>query len=163
MGKLIKNHWARLIVLTAASYQLIAAFYCFFWPKLFFDFLTKNLDPAVKPIPILQTINLVFALVGIAYEWPLKWLAGTRIQRSVEARILWLPLTSLASVLMYQGTNASLYYVIGVGVYFWAYCEGEVSLTLLFACEGLEYELTAVCRSYVLFLGHCLSGRIEGL
>lgn len=44
------------------------------------------------------------------------------------ARLLWLPLASLSAVLLYQGTNAALYYLIGVGIYFWAYSEGEVSL-----------------------------------
>lgn len=36
------------------------------------------------------------------------------------------PLCSLAAVLLYQGTNAALYYLIGIGVYFWAFSEGEV-------------------------------------
>ena len=143
MGKLIKNHWARLIVLTAAACKIrlqpndgmatdtnadhvAATIESFFWPKFFFDFLTKNFDLAVKPIPILQTINLVLALVTLAYEWPLKHLAGTRLHTSIEARLVWLPLVSLSAVLLYQATNAALYYAIAVGVYFLAYAEGEV-------------------------------------
>ena len=129
MGKLIKNHWARLIVLTAATYQLAASIEGFFWPKIFFDFLTKNLDKAVKPFPTLQIINLVFALIVLAWEWPLaplvKMLPG--LHRSVEARLVFYPLSALAGVIMYQATNAALYYVIGVVIYFWAFCEGEVS------------------------------------
>ncbi|KAG9716461.1 hypothetical protein KCU59_g19375, partial [Aureobasidium melanogenum] len=35
-----------------------------------------------------------------------------------------LPLSSLAAVLLYQGTNPALYYLIGCGVYFWAYTDG---------------------------------------
>ena len=35
------------------------------------------------------------------------------------------PLSSLAALLLYQGTNAGLYYIIGMGVYFWGYTEGE--------------------------------------
>jgi hypothetical protein len=46
------------------------------------------------------------------------------------ARLLWLPLATLSAVLLYQTTNAALYYVIGCGVYFWAYSEGEVSVHL---------------------------------
>ena len=143
MGKLIKNHWGRLIVLTAAictsdlskyphylltSYtdQIAASIEGFFWPKFFFDFLTKNLDGAVKPIPILQTINLVFGLVSVAYEWPLNIVAGTAIHRSMEMRMMWLPLASLASILLYQATNPAIYYALGCGVYFWAYTEGEI-------------------------------------
>jgi hypothetical protein len=145
MGKLIKNHWARLICLTAATCtstthdlfqtanirspdQVAAALEGFFWPKFFFDWLTKNFDGAVKPVPVLQTINLVLGLLSLAYEWPLKYVAGTALHRSLEVRLMWLPLVSLASLLLYQATNAALYYFIGCAVYFWAYSEGEVSL-----------------------------------
>lgn len=94
---------------------------------MFFDFLTKNLDGAVKPVPILQVVNLIIAFIVLAYEWPLKLVAGTAMHRSIEARMLWLPLASLIAVLLYQGTNSALYYLIGCGAYFWAYTEGEVS------------------------------------
>jgi len=126
MGKLIKNHWARLITLTAAIYQVAAAIEGFFWPKIFWDFITKTLDGAVKPLPILQIINLLFGLFMLAWEWPLGLLAGTAIHRSIEARLVVLPLAGLAAALLYQATNPAIYYVIGMGVYFWAYSEGEV-------------------------------------
>jgi len=126
MGKLIKNHWARLIVLTAGIYQVAAAIEGFFWPKIFWDFLTKNLDLAVKPFPILQIINLVFGIFMIAWEWPLGFLAGSAIHRSIEARLIVLPLAALAASLIYQATNPAIYYTIGMVVYFWAYSEGEV-------------------------------------
>ena len=143
MGKLIKNHWARLIILAAATCttpspplprvapltppdQVAAAIHGFFWPKVFWDFLTKNLDPAVKPVPILQTFNLLFGVFALAFEWPLPLLSGTALHRSIEARLVGYPLFALAALLMYQGTNAGLYYLIGVGVYFWAFAEGEV-------------------------------------
>ncbi|KAF2150740.1 hypothetical protein K461DRAFT_212632, partial [Myriangium duriaei CBS 260.36] len=126
MGKLIKNHWARLVVLVAATYHLYGSVMAFFWPKIFFDFATKLLDPAVKPVPILQTINVGLALINLGYEWPISLLAGSAIHRSIEIRLFWLPLTSLSSVLLYQGTDPALYYLIGVVVYFWAFAEGEV-------------------------------------
>lgn len=130
MGKLIKNHWARLIVLTAATYQIFASLEGFFWPKIFWDFLTKNLDGAVKPFPVLQIMNLVLGFVALAWEWPLapivKMLPG--LHRSMEARLVVYPLSALAAVLMYQSTNAALYYIIGVVIYFWGYSEGEVRL-----------------------------------
>jgi hypothetical protein len=129
MGKLIKNHWARLVVLTASAYQLGASIEGFFWPKIFWDFLTKNLDGAVKPFPTLQIINLVMALIGLAWEWPLapvvKMLPG--LHKSIEARLVIFPLSALAAILLYQATNAGLYYIVGVVIYFWAFCEGEVS------------------------------------
>ena len=58
-------------------------------------------------------------------------LAG--MHRSIEARLMVYPLSSLASLLMYQGTNAGLYYIIGMGVYFWAFSEGEVVMALPWA------------------------------
>jgi hypothetical protein len=106
--------------------QIAAALEGFFWPKIFWDFLTTNLDSAVKPVPILQTINLVFGIACLAYEWPLKFISGTTFHRSIEVRLMLLPLLALAAVIIYQGTNAAIYYLIGVVVYFWAYSEGEV-------------------------------------
>ncbi|KAF1824635.1 uncharacterized protein K489DRAFT_316602 [Dissoconium aciculare CBS 342.82] len=126
MGRLIKNHWARLICMTAATYQIAASIEGFFWPKFFFDFLTKNLDGFVKPIPYLQILNLLCGIITLVYEWPLGFVAGTAVQQSLEARLFWLPLTSLLAVLMYQSTNPAIYYLVGLGVYFWAYCDGEV-------------------------------------
>ncbi|KAI4279426.1 MAG: hypothetical protein LQ337_000237 [Flavoplaca oasis] len=128
MGKLIKNHWARLIVLTASIYQIAAALEGFFWPKVFWDFLTTNLDPAVRPIPILQILNLLLGILGLAWEWPLPIFAfaETAMHRSIEARLAVYPLSALAALLLYQGTNPGIYYLIGLGVYFWGFSEGEV-------------------------------------
>ncbi|RYP92746.1 hypothetical protein DL770_001135 [Monosporascus sp. CRB-9-2] len=126
MGRLIKNHWARLITLTAAAYQIAAALEGYFWPKIFWDFLTKTLDGAVKPVPALQTINLIMGIAMFAWDWPLPWIAGTSIHRSLEARLAVLPLVALASVLLYQATNAGIYYLVAMVVYFWAYSEGEL-------------------------------------
>ncbi|RYP24723.1 hypothetical protein DL765_000269 [Monosporascus sp. GIB2] len=126
MGRLIKNHWARLITLTAAVYQIAAALEGYFWPKIFWDFLTKTLDGAVKPVPALQTINLIMGIMMLAWDWPLPLIAGTSIHRSLEARLAVLPLVALASVLLYQATNAGIYYMVAMVVYFWAYSEGEL-------------------------------------
>lgn len=126
MGRLIKNHWARLIILTAGAYQIAAAIEGFFWPKIFWDFATKTLDAAVKPFPTLQIINLVMGIWVMAWEWPLSFIAGTAIHRSLEARLAFLPLAALAAVLTYQGTNAALYYLVAMVVEFWAFSEGEV-------------------------------------
>ncbi|MCJ1476353.1 hypothetical protein MMC13_005019 [Lambiella insularis] len=126
MGKLIKNHWARLIILTAAAYQIFAAVECFFWPKIFWDFATKNFDGAVKPVPVLQILNLLFGILVLAWEWPLGIVTTTVLHRSIEARLVVYPLSAMIALLLYQGTNAGLYYLIGMGVYFWAFAEGEV-------------------------------------
>lgn len=72
-------------------------------------------------------MNVVFGLIMIAWEWPLKYIAGTAVHRSIEARLVFLPMTALAAALLYQATNPAIYYMIALGVYFWAYSEGEVS------------------------------------
>lgn len=64
----------------------------------------------------------------MAWEWPLSFIAGSSIHRSLEARLAFLPLTALASLLLYQGTNAGLYYLVAMVVEFWAYSEGEVCI-----------------------------------
>jgi hypothetical protein len=55
--------------------------------------------------------------------------------------MLWLPLCSLSAILLYQATNPALYYLIGTIVYFWAYCEGEVSCAM--RCEDVQTILTS--------------------
>jgi hypothetical protein len=117
--------FARVQLLTPAD-QIAAAIEAFFWPKIFWDFLTKNLDGAVKPIPALQIINIIMGLVGLAWEWPVGFLAGSGLHRSIEARLVIYPISALVALLIYQGTNAGLYYIIGMMAYFWAYSEGEV-------------------------------------
>lgn len=85
----------------------------------------------MKPVPILQILNLVMSLIIFAWEWPLKPLAGTMPHRSIELRLVVYPLSALLSVLLYQATNSALYYLIGVFVYFWAFSEGEVRVDYL--------------------------------
>jgi hypothetical protein len=48
------------------------------------------------------------------------------MHRSIEARLTVLPMAALAAALLYQATNPAIYYTIALGVYFWAYSEGEV-------------------------------------
>jgi hypothetical protein len=134
--------------------QIAAALEAFFWPKIFWDFLTKNLDSAVKPFPILQIINLVLGIVGLAWEWPLPLLAGTGLHRSIEARLIMYPLSALCALLIYQGTNSGLYYIIGMMAYFWAYSEGEVSSSFI---SRRSTVLTKDLRSFVLSHGLCRS------
>lgn len=80
----------------------------------------------MKPAPVLQILNVLMGFAMLAWEWPLKFVAGSSLHRSIEARLAALPLFSLAALLIYQGTNAGLYYLVAMIVYFWAYSEGEV-------------------------------------
>lgn len=127
MGKLIKNHLARLIILTAAMYQVAAGLHGIFYPKVFFDVMTKSLDNVVLPLPALQVVNILFGLLGLAWEYPLPLLVpNTAFHRSIAARLALYPISVFAAILLYQGTNAAIYYLVGIALYFWAYSEGEI-------------------------------------
>lgn len=68
----------------------------------------------------------------ICWEYPLPWLIpGTALHRSIVARLAVLPFAVLTAVLLYQGTNPAIYYLIGMGIYLWGYNEGEVSYNIL--------------------------------
>lgn len=135
--------------------QVAASIEGYFWPKIFWDFLTTNLDGAVKPIPILQVVNTVFGLGMFALELPFKPLAGTLIHQSIEFRLMLMPLLALAAIVMYQGTNAAVYYFIGEIIYFWAYSDGEVRSF----CSLLG--LANSSRLFVKSLGLSQSGRAK--
>lgn len=73
----------------------------------------------------------------LAWEWPLGAIAGSGFHRSLELRLAIIPVAAIAAGLIYQGTNAAVYYLIGMAVYFWAYSEGEVSnvnINFFFVC-----------------------------
>lgn len=114
------------LTLLSAPDHFAASLHAFFWPKVFWDFATKNLDAAVRPVPVLQIVNILLALAMLAWEWPLGLIADTFVQRSVELRIVMIPMCAMLAVLLYQGTPPALYYLIGLGVYCWGYTDGEV-------------------------------------
>ena len=74
------------------------------------------------------------------------------LHRSIEARLVIYPLFALACILMYQSTNAGLYYLIGMGVYFWAFAEGEVGLL----------TCVVLLRTFLLIIGNRLSALSPG-
>ncbi|KAK3391202.1 PRO41 protein [Podospora didyma] len=126
MGRLTTSHWARLVTMSAAGYHILAAIQGFFWPKIFWDFSIKALDPLVRPVPVLQTVNLLAGLAMLALELPLRLIAGSSIHRSIGFRLAILPLVSLPGIFLYQATNAVAYYLIAEVIYFNAYKRREV-------------------------------------
>lgn len=98
----------------------------FFQAKIFFDFLTKTLDGAVRPFPILQLINLACGLLITALEAPLNRIAGSAIHRNSLVRLVILPIVAAPAILIYQGTDAALYYFVGFAMYVVAYSKKEV-------------------------------------
>jgi hypothetical protein len=87
--------------------------------------LTKRFDGAVKPIPILQIINLILNSFVLVWEWFLEFLANTSFHGSIKARLLYLPFPTLTAVFLYQGLNPAIYYFIDTFIYFWVAITGE--------------------------------------
>jgi hypothetical protein len=105
--------------------HLIASLMAFIWPKAFFDFVTSEMDILVSPVPFLQVINLFLAVLVLLWEWPVQIIASSSIQQSLLCRLVFLPLVSVISCLIYQGGDVAIYYIISVIVYWWAYANGE--------------------------------------
>lgn len=116
-GAMALHILARLLSLSAASYQLAAALHGYFWPKVFWDFATKALDPLVRPVPVLQTANLLNALAVLFWEWPHHVALRLPWHQSHYSHIMGLLLASIPAILLYQGTNAAIYYVIAAFVF----------------------------------------------
>ena len=79
----------------------------------------------------MQIINLSAALLVLAMELPIGLTAGSSIYRSIKFRLVVLPLALLPGILLYQATNAVIYYLIAEIIYFGAYKKrAEVRLIL---------------------------------
>lgn len=66
-------------------------------------------------------------IIGLCWEYPLPWLVPkSSLHRSIAARLTVYPISVVFGALLYQGTNAAIYYLVGIAIYFWAYSEGEV-------------------------------------
>jgi len=126
MGKLIKHQWARLIVLTAGTYLVWAAFWGFLYPKSFFDMFTPIFNGLVAPVPVIQLINLLAGIFILVLEWPLPFLQGLAFQRAFSVRFALYPIIAAVALIQYQCTNASFYLLIGTAVYFQAWAEKEI-------------------------------------
>jgi len=126
MGRLIKNHLARLIMLASAAYQILAAILAFFYPMIFWDMWTKGMNGAVKPFPILQILNVIVGLLVLCWEYPLPYLIpNTALHRSIPARLFTYPIPILLAALLSPATDSVIYYIIGMVLYYWGYREGE--------------------------------------
>lgn len=106
--------------------QCGAAIEGFFWPKIFWDIFSHSLDGAVKPVPVLQIINLLLGLFTLAFEYPLGIFTNLSVHRSIVARLVYIPLSAGTVALLYQGPDSAGYHIIALLAYFWAYTEGEV-------------------------------------
>jgi len=75
--------------------------------------------------PIIQIISVALAGFIIALEFPIPFLKGTRLHRSIVLRIPLLLLQVFFAVLFYQGTNGAIWSLIAAGGYARALMLGE--------------------------------------
>ncbi|KAM7196600.1 putative PRO41 protein, partial [Rhypophila sp. PSN 637] len=125
MERLAKAHWARLLVLSAATCQIVAATHSFFWPKITWNFATRSLDFMIYPFPALQCLNLLTGLFVLLREWPVYPVAGPTSQ-NITFRLVVLVTAALFCSLLYQGLDVALYYLLASATCYWAYISGNV-------------------------------------
>ena len=110
-------------ILTRETDQLVAAIQGFIWPKVFWDFITDSFDALVDPLPWLQIWNAMCAILVLWMEWP----CWTRSYwASLQWRIAAIPMAASPAFLLYQATNAGVYYMLSLFLYIRAYQQGEV-------------------------------------
>lgn len=148
MGRIIKNHWARLVVLIAAAIQIGGAIEGFFWPKVTWDFSTTSLNCLVKPFPIVQTLNLVLGVIIIAWEWPLVILADTIFHRSIHARLVVFAISAASSMFLYQAHSSTIYYLLGLYGYALALAEREIIYPEPWTILPVD-EMPAIIRTHI--------------
>lgn len=144
MGKLIWHELSRYVSLTASTYAVWAGIWAIFFRKFFWDFVGGILrDPGgIQPnprisifitlivrVPVIQTLTIAFGLAIIALEWPLVSVKWIPFHRVVAVKMLLLVIQAALSALLYQGTNAALWSLVGVGLYGRALASKEIMST----------------------------------
>ncbi|KAH7888699.1 ATP adenylyltransferase-domain-containing protein [Phlebopus sp. FC_14] len=140
MGSLIWNELSRYVSLTASVYAVWASFWGLFFRKFFWDFvggILRNpggLQPSPKlhifivlivDAPVVQILTMITGFFMISLEYPVHFIKGTRLHRSLPLRAVLLVFQSFLAVLFYQGTNASLWSLIAALFYVRALTLGE--------------------------------------
>lgn len=132
MGKLIWHEYSRLVAITASVYTFWAGFWGLIWRKFFWDFVGGTMrDPggmqapsrdaffimAIIKAPVIQLISIVLAGFIITLEFPLPYLKGTKIHRTIALRVPLLLVQAFLAVLFYQGTNGAIWSFIAAACY----------------------------------------------
>ncbi|KAF7323052.1 MFS transporter [Mycena chlorophos] len=140
MGNLIWHDLARFISITASAYGVWASFFALFYRKFFWDFVSGTLrDPGglqpansdaifitlIVKFPVIPIITAIIALINLAIENPLPMLKGSSIQRSLVVRVVVLVFQAFFAVFFYQGTNVTLWSLVGIFCYVRAIALGE--------------------------------------
>jgi hypothetical protein len=134
------HEYSRLIALTASVYTVWAGFFGLVYRKFFWDFVGGTLrnpgglqPPASSALfvsmivkaPVIQSLSIVLAVMIIALEYPLPFLKGTMMHRSIVRRIPLLLMQAFLAILYYQGTNGAIWSLLAAGAYTRAVAHGE--------------------------------------
>jgi len=140
MGNLIWHEYSRLVAITASVYTFWAGFWGLIWRKFFWDFVGGTIrDPGglqappasaifvtlIIRAPVIQVLSIVLAGLIIALEFPVPFLKGTLLYRSIVLRIPLLVTQAFFAILFYQGTNGAIWSLIAAGGYTRAVILGE--------------------------------------
>jgi len=141
MGNLIWHDWARFVTIASSMYAVWAGYWAIFYRKFFWDFVGGNLrDPGgiqapngdalfitvIVRAPVIQIFVIFLGAGLLALEWPLPYVKDWSIRRSFVVRIVALVVQAALAILLYQGTNAAVYSLIGAFGYARAQALGEV-------------------------------------
>ncbi|KAF5389384.1 hypothetical protein D9757_004245 [Collybiopsis confluens] len=141
MGNLVWHDLGHFIATTASVYAVWSSFFGLYFRKFFWDFVGGTLrDPGgIQPAPgaavfitlivkapIIQIVAMILGIIILAIEVPVPQVKQLAIYRSFVVRIVLLIFQSFFTILIYQGTNASLWSMIALGCYTRAQLLGEV-------------------------------------
>lgn len=140
MGNLVWHEYSRIVAITASVYTFWAGFWGLIWRKFFWDFVGGTLrDPGgmqapahdaffitiIIKAPVIQVISILLAGFIIALEFPVPYLKGTKLHRTIALRIPLLIVQAFLAVMFYQGTNGAIWSLIAAGCYARAVMLGE--------------------------------------
>lgn len=83
------------------------------------------MDILVKPVPILQLINILFGLFILSWAWPLPITQLVKLFEKVLYRVFTVSFAIILCFSLYGNGDAVLYYIISIILYLWAYVQRE--------------------------------------
>jgi hypothetical protein len=92
-----------------------------FWPKVLWDFASSRLDVLVRPFPYLQAANILCGCLGLLHVIARALFQHQKLLYAPALTVALYSMNGAAAILLYQGTNAALYYLIGIVIFLCSY------------------------------------------
>lgn len=139
MGILKWSDLARLMALTSATWAIWAGMWAIAYRKFFWDFIGAQLGPAglipasqaapfvsiIVTWPLVQIFVILFGVITYLLEWGFPFMVETGAGRSIHLRIVLYTLFAALEILLYQGFDGAVYYLLTVAMYCRALWLGE--------------------------------------